>query len=63
VITHAVKSIDRWLKGKEERASMFGRSATNVTDHVAADGGNNVAITADSDDLAGAMANDGLAFA
>jgi hypothetical protein len=56
VITHAVKDVDTWLKGKDERASAFGQFATNVTDHVSMDGSNNVAITADIDDLAGAMA-------
>jgi hypothetical protein len=56
VVTHAVKDVETWLKGKEERAAMFGQFATNVTDHVAMDGSNNVAITADIDDLAGAMA-------
>jgi hypothetical protein len=53
VITHAVVDIERWLKGKEERAAAFGPYATNVTDHVAADGSNNVAITADIHDMAG----------
>ena len=56
VITHAVKDVDTWLKGKEERATMFGQFATNVTDHVAMDGSNNVAITADIHDMAGAQA-------
>jgi hypothetical protein len=56
VITHAVKDIETWLKGKEERVAMFGKHATNVTDHVAMDGSNNVAITADVHDMAGAQA-------
>ena len=56
VITHAVKDVETWLKGKAERASLFGLFATNVTDHVAMDGSNNVAITADIHDMAGAMA-------
>jgi hypothetical protein len=56
VITHAVKDVDTWLKGKDERATLFGLFATNVTDHVAMDGSNNVAITADIHDLAGAQA-------
>jgi hypothetical protein len=56
VITHAVKDVDTWLKGKEERATLFGLFATNVTDHIAMDGSNSVAITADIHDLAGAMA-------
>jgi hypothetical protein len=56
VITHSVVDIDRWLDGKAERAALIGSAATNVTDHVAADGSNNVAITADVHDVAGAQA-------
>jgi hypothetical protein len=56
VITHAVVDIERWLTGKAERAALFGQFATNVTDHVAMDGSNNVAITADIHDMAGAQA-------
>ena len=54
--THAVVDVERWLKGKAERAAEFGPFATNVTDHVGADGSNNVAITADIHDMAGAQA-------
>ena len=53
VITHAVVEIDRWLQGKAERVEIISRYATNVTDHVAADGSTNVAITADIHDMAG----------
>ena len=56
VITHAVVDIERWLKGKAERAAAFSPFATNVTDHVAMDGSKNIAITADVHDLAGAQA-------
>jgi hypothetical protein len=56
VITHAVKDIETWLKGKEERAAVIGRYGTNVTDHVAMDGSNTIAVTADIHDLAGAQA-------
>lgn len=51
VITHDVADIDRWLKGKAERAAAIGSAGTNVTDYVAADGSNRVAITADVHDL------------
>lgn len=48
VITHAVEDIDRWLRGKAERAAAIeSGSGSNVTDYVAQDGSNNVAITAD----------------
>lgn len=53
VITHAVVDIERWLKGKADRAAAIG---TNVTDYVAEDGSNNIAVTADIDDLAAAQA-------
>jgi hypothetical protein len=56
VITHAVIDIERWLQGKAERAAAFGPYAKDVTDHVAADGSNNVAITADITDMAGLQA-------
>ena len=56
VVTHAVVEIERWLQGKAERAAIIGPYATNVTDHVAADGSNNIAITADIHDMAGLQA-------
>ena len=56
VITHAVVDIERWLKGKAERAAAFSPFASNVTDHVAMDGSNTIAITADVHDMAGAQA-------
>jgi hypothetical protein len=56
VITHAVVDIERWLKGKAERAAVISAFATNVTDHVAMDGSNNIAVTADVHDMAGAQA-------
>jgi hypothetical protein len=40
VITHDVADIDRWLKGKAERAAAIGSAGTNVTDYVALDGSN-----------------------
>lgn len=56
VITHAVVDVERWLKGKAERAAAIGAAGTNVTDYVAMDGSPNVAITADADDMDGAEA-------
>ncbi len=53
VITHAVEDVDRWLQGKEGRkAAIESGSGSNVTDYVAADGSNNIAVTADVADLA-----------
>ena len=53
VITHAVVDLERWLKGKADHAAVIG---TNVTDYVAQDGSNNIAVTADIEDLAAAQA-------
>ena len=48
VITHAVEDMDRWLAGHDERAAAIeSGTGSNVTDYVAADGTNNIAITAD----------------
>ena len=58
VVTHAVVDVERWLEGKAERAAAIeSGSGNNVVDHVAQDGSNSVAITADVADLAamGAM--------
>ena len=52
VAVHAVADLPRWLEGKAERAAALeSASASNVTDHVAADGSNNVAITAEVADV------------
>jgi hypothetical protein len=56
VVTHPVVEIERWLQGKAERAAIIGLYATHATDRVAADGSNNVAITADIHDMAGLQA-------
>jgi hypothetical protein len=58
VVTHAVEDVQRWLNGKAARAaSIESGSGSNVTDYVAQDGSNNIAVTADVGDLAamGAM--------
>jgi len=55
VMTHKVKDLETWLKGKEERVAAFSPFASHVTDHVAMDGSNNVAVTADVHDMAGAQ--------
>jgi len=52
VLTHAVQDLDRWLQGKAERAEAIeSGTGSNVTDYVAHDGSNNIAITADVADL------------
>jgi hypothetical protein len=57
VLTHAVVDIDRWLKGKAERAEAIeSGSGSNVVDYVAHDGSNNIAVSADASDLAAMQA-------
>ena len=56
LVTHAVVDVEKWLKGKAERAALIGKYGTNVQDHVAADGSKKVAITADVHDMAGMQA-------
>jgi hypothetical protein len=47
-----VVDVERWLEGKAERAAAIeSGSGSNVTDYVAADGSNNVVITADVADV------------
>jgi hypothetical protein len=50
--THAVVDVERWLNGKAERAAAIESwSGSNVTDFVAEDGSNNIAVTADVADI------------
>jgi hypothetical protein len=57
VITHSVADVDKWLQFKSERAAAIGAlGGSNVVDHVAHDGSNTVAISADVEDVAGVMA-------
>ena len=55
VITHAVEDVDRWLKGKAERAVAL-PGATDVTDLVAMDGSSHAAVAFGIDDLDGLKA-------
>lgn len=52
VATHAVVDVERWLNGKAERAAAIEAwSGSNVTDFVAEDGSNKIAVTADVADI------------
>jgi hypothetical protein len=52
IVTHPVVDLDRWLAGKAERAgALQGASGRNVTDHVALDGSNNIAVSFEVDDV------------
>ena len=50
IITHAIREVDRWLAGKDERAAAM-PGASGVTDLVALDGSNQAAVTFETDDL------------
>ena len=64
VITHAVVDLDRWLEGKSERAAAIeSGTGSNVTDYVAHDGSNKIAITADVQDVGALQATVGFADA
>ena len=53
VLTHGVVDVGRWLQGKAERAAAIeSASGSNVTDYVAHDGSNAIAVTADVGDVA-----------
>jgi hypothetical protein len=56
VLTHSVVDVERWLKGKGERADAFASFGSDVTDHVALVGSNQVAVTAEVTDLEAAQA-------
>jgi hypothetical protein len=56
VLTHAVEDLQRWLEGKAERAAAIGAAGTNVTDYVALDGSNKIAVTTDVHDMDAAQA-------
>jgi hypothetical protein len=56
VITHDVVDIERWLKGKEERASALGAVGSDVTDYVAEDGSNRIAVSASIHDMSALQA-------
>ena len=57
VVTHNVADVDNWLKGKAERAEVItAMGCSNVVDHVAQDGSNAIAVTADVSDLAAVLA-------
>lgn len=56
VLTHSVVEVERWLRGKDERAAAFAQFGSDVRDCVAVDGSNQVAVTAEVHDLEGAQA-------
>jgi hypothetical protein len=57
VITHNVADVDAWLSHASERAdAVASLGGSNVVDHVAHDGSNTIALTADVEDVDAMMA-------
>lgn len=57
VITHGVADVDKWLTFKAERAeAIAGLGGSDVVDHVAHDGSNQIAVTANVTDVDRMMA-------
>lgn len=57
VITHGVADVDTWLGFKAERAeALAGLGGSDVVDHVAHDGSNTVAVSANVSDVDAMMA-------
>jgi hypothetical protein len=57
VITHDVADVDTWLKFKSARADVIsGMGGRHVVDHVAHDGRNRVAVSAEIDDVEAMLA-------
>jgi hypothetical protein len=52
IITHDVADLDTWLEGTSERAEAIKlMGGADVVDHVALDGSNKVAVSAQTDDV------------
>jgi len=57
IITHNVVDVDTWLSFKEERAgAIAAMGGSKVVDHVAQDGSNAVALSANVEDVAAVLA-------
>ena len=57
VVIHDVVDVAKWLEVKTERTEAIGAlGGSNVVDHVAQDGANTVALTAEVSDVEGLMA-------
>jgi len=56
VATHEVKDVKHWASKGDERVEVFSPFATEVVSYVAADGSNQVAVSANIHDMEGMMA-------
>jgi hypothetical protein len=64
IFLHAVTDKDLWVSKAADRVTVFAPWATDVTDHVSADAGSMVAVSANVHDMAGmeaAMATEEMA--
>jgi hypothetical protein len=64
IFFHAVSDRELWLSKAADRVEVFAPWASDVTDHVSADGGSMVAVSANVHDMEGmeaAMATEGMA--
>jgi hypothetical protein len=56
VLTHRVADVDTWLGYNAQRVADLAPFGSNITDHVAMDGSNSVAVSIDVHDMAGLQA-------
>jgi hypothetical protein len=56
VVTHPVKDVKHWASKGDERVEVFAPFATEVVSYVAADGSNQVGVSANFHDMEGMMA-------
>ena len=56
VATHTVNDVKHWASKGDERVEIIGPFATEIVSYVAADGSNQVAVSANIHDMAGMMA-------
>jgi len=56
VFTHRVNDSAFWASKHAERVAAFAAWGKNITDYLSADGGNNVAVSADVHDMAAMQA-------
>jgi hypothetical protein len=56
VATHAVEDVNHWASKGDERVEILGQFGTEIVSYVAADGSNQVAVSANIHDMEGLMA-------
>ncbi|MCB0173197.1 MAG: hypothetical protein KDJ97_21920 [Anaerolineae bacterium] len=56
VATHTVNDVNHWASKGDERVEILGQFATDIVSYVAADGSNQVAVSANLHNMEGMMA-------